>query len=83
MGKRNGPYNADFPAGTAVRIAERSDLETFAERWRLHNPLVPEQLAFAGKTATVKSVGYYHGADELYVLVGIPGVWHEACLAAV
>lgn len=81
MGRLNGRYNADFPEGTTVRIASRSDLEAFAGEWALHNPLVPEQLEFAGRTATVKSVGYYHGADELYELVGIPGVWHEGCLA--
>jgi hypothetical protein len=26
------------------------------------------------------SVGFYHGGDVLYVLEGIPGVWHESCL---
>jgi hypothetical protein len=25
----------------------------------------------------IKSVGYYHGGDELYWLEEIPGTWHE------
>ena len=29
----------------------------------------------------VSSVGFYHGGDELYVIEGIPGVWHEVCLS--
>ncbi|MFL5552311.1 MAG: hypothetical protein ACJ770_05840, partial [Gemmatimonadaceae bacterium] len=29
---------------------------------------------------TVQQVTFYHGADELYVLTGLPGVWHEQCL---
>jgi hypothetical protein len=81
MGTMNSPYNAAFTEGTRVRIKDRSALETFATIWKLHNPLRPEQLEFAGRTATVQSVGYYHGGDELYELIGIPGVWHAACLA--
>jgi hypothetical protein len=76
------PYEALCPAGTKVRIAERSALEAFAKNWKLHNPLSLEQMPFAGRIATVKSVGYYHGGDVLYVLQDVPGVWHEACLAA-
>jgi hypothetical protein len=82
MGTLNGSYNADFPKGTRVRIADRSALEKFRSTWKLHNPLRPEQLEFAGQSAIVKSVGYYHGGDELYELTGVPGIWHAACLAA-
>jgi hypothetical protein len=37
-------------------------------------------LAFAGKVAEVENVGFYHGGDALYILKGIPGIWHERCL---
>jgi hypothetical protein len=40
-------------------------------------------LKFADKIAKVKSVGFYHGGDELYELKGVPGTWHEQCLRAV
>ena len=80
MGTRNGPYNADFPRGTTVRVAPRAALEKFREEWKLHNPLQPEQLAFADTVAQVVEVGYYHGGDELYSLDGVPGLWHEVCL---
>ena len=83
MGSRKGPYNADFPQGSEVRVASRADLERFLVEWRLHNPLTPDQLAFAGRTARVMRVGYYHGGDELYWLDGIPGVWHLQCLRSV
>jgi hypothetical protein len=38
------------------------------------------QLEAAGKAAQVKSVGFYHGGDELYELEDLPGLWHEANL---
>jgi hypothetical protein len=74
------PYQAAYAVGSSVQIAEREVLDHFAKTWKLHNPLIQEQLAFAGATATVQSVGYYHGGDVLYVLQGVPGVWHEQCL---
>jgi hypothetical protein len=77
----NAPYNAAYAVGAEVRIAARSALGGFAKTWKLHNPLTIEQLPFAGRQATVPSVGYYHGGDVLYVLNDVPGVWHEACLA--
>jgi hypothetical protein len=83
MGARNGPYNADFPEGTVVRIAPRSDLERFMTVWKLHNPLQPSQLAYAGVTAHVIHVHYYHGGDELYSLDCVPGLWHETCLRGI
>jgi len=82
MGKLNGPYKADFPCGSRVRIVPRDTLARFAQEWKLHNPLQAEQLAFAGVTAIVRHVGYYHGGDELYQLQNIPGVWHATCLEA-
>jgi hypothetical protein len=73
-------YDAAYTVGSAVRIAERMVLDDFARTWKLHNPLTTEQLTFAGHKATVKSLGYYHGGDVLYVLHNVPGVWHERCL---
>jgi hypothetical protein len=80
MGTRNGPYNADFPAGTRVQVAQRSVLEEFLHEWTFHHPLDRQQLDFAGQLATVKDVSYYHGGDELYSLIELPGIWHEVCL---
>lgn len=76
------PYKEMFPTGSRVRVASRAVLEAFLKNWKFHNPITPEQLAFAGKAAKVASVGFYHGGDPLYVLEGIPGVWHERCLVA-
>ena len=73
-------YPQKFTTGSIVRIAERHVLESFRQTWKLHNPLLAEQLVFAGSSATIASVGFYHGGDVLYVLEGIPGVWHESCL---
>jgi hypothetical protein len=73
-------YTEKFPAGSSVLIAKGDALEHFRQTWKLHNPLLPEQLAFAGSRATIASVGFYHGGDVLYVLEGVPGVWHESCL---
>jgi len=81
MGKKRGPYNADFPVGTRVRIASRAFLEEFKNTWKYHNPLILEQLRYAGTTAEVEKLGYYHGGDELYRLKNVPGVWHEQCLS--
>ena len=80
MGTTNGPYQADFPVGTRVRIGDQAELEQFLRECKYHNPLQAEQLAFAYHPATIVSVGYYHGGDELYQLDGIPGIWHERCL---
>lgn len=73
-------YKATFPAGSKVRVVSKSALETFMREWKYHHKLQPEQLAFAGAAATVKSVGFYHGGDPLYNLDDIPGTWHESCL---
>jgi hypothetical protein len=43
----------------------------------------PEQLEYAGRTAQVKDVSFFHGGDEIYTLQGVPGVWHEECLTAI
>jgi hypothetical protein len=83
MGKTRGPYKAEFPKGSVVKVASRSILENFLKTWRLHNKLQPEQLEHAGIVAEVESVGFYHGGDELYTLKRIPGIWHEQCLEAV
>jgi hypothetical protein len=80
MGKSKGPYNAEFPKSTTVQIADRAFLENFLRTWKFHNPLRPDQLNYADKSAEVKSIGFYFGGDELYELEGIPGIWHEQCL---
>ena len=73
-------YQASFPTGSHVRIADREVLGEFRATWRYHNPLSPEQLEFAGQSAVVKKTGYYHGGDVLYELEGVPGLWHEQVL---
>lgn len=80
MGSRLGPYNPDFPVGTRVMVRDLEYLQKFHDSWKLHNRLLPEQLKYAGETAVVKDIAFYHGGDELYTLDGIPGVWHEHCL---
>jgi hypothetical protein len=80
MGKTRGPYNAEYPKGAKVRVADLNVLEDFKRNWNLHNKLEPNQLEFAGVRAEVESVGFYHGGDELYKLKNVPGIWHEQCL---
>jgi hypothetical protein len=63
-----------------VRVRDGDELRKFQSEWKLHHPLTDEQLSFASATAPVASVGFYHGADELYELEGVPGIWHEICL---
>ena len=73
-------YKEKFPKGSMVLIAERPVLEHFHQTWKLRNPLVNEQSAFAGAHASIASVGFYHGGDALYVPEGVRGVWQEQCL---
>jgi hypothetical protein len=80
MGEDRGIYTEQFPKGSKVRVKDGAFLESFRQTWRLHNPLETEQLGYAGRDATVASVGFYHGGDVLYTLSGIPGIWHERCL---
>jgi hypothetical protein len=82
MGKTKGLNVAEFEVGSEVRIADKDFLESFLEAGQYHNELEPEQLEFAGRTAKVKEVSFFHGGDEIYTLEGIPGVWHEECLSA-
>ncbi len=82
MGKTKGLNIAEFEVGAEIRIADRAFLESFLEEGQYHNELEPEQLEFAGRTARVKSIEFFHGGDEIYTLEGIPGVWHEECLSA-
>jgi hypothetical protein len=80
MGSTKGPYEPEYPEGTLVVTADRATLERFLAESRNHNKLQVEQLEFAAFRARVKSVSFYHGGDELYVLESVPGVWHEDCL---
>jgi hypothetical protein len=83
MGKTKGLYNAEFPVGSKVRIADVDSLNEFAETWEYHHPLENNQLQYAGTVTVVKTVSFYHGGDELYTLEDIPGIWHEQCLAII
>ena len=78
-----GAYREKFPVGSTVHIASRVTLEQFRESWRLHHPLMLEQLDYADHEAVVQEIGFYHGGDALYRLAGIPGIWHEANLTAI
>jgi hypothetical protein len=82
VGKTKGLNQAEFEVGAEVRIAELPFLQGFLEAGQYHNELEEEQLAYAGRTAKVKNVSFFHGGDEIYTLDGIPGVWHEECLTA-
>ena len=75
-----GPYHEKFQKGANVRVVERAKLERFAQEWKFHHPLHPNQLSYAGHTGTVESVAFYHGGDALYKLNAVPGLWHEQCL---
>jgi hypothetical protein len=74
---------AKYPRGALVRVATTRELEAFLLTWKLHHPLRPEQLQYAGHTARVVRSMMYHGGDILYELDGIPGIWHEACVEAI
>jgi len=80
MDKTKVLYKAQFPKGTKVKIAGRAFVGDFHRTWKLHHKLELEQLGFADRIASVKSVGFYHGGDVLYGLDGVPGIWHESCL---
>jgi hypothetical protein len=76
------PYEARFRKGDRIRIQPRDALEQFMAEWKYHHPLAPEQLVFAGRTAIVKSIAYYHGGDVIYELENVPGMWHEVNVMA-
>jgi hypothetical protein len=76
-------YSASFEVGTPVRIRSLDELNAFRKSWKFHHPLADEQLAFAHRSATVETVGFYHGGDVLYTLKDVPGIWHERCLEPV
>jgi hypothetical protein len=73
-------YNARFARGTRVRVKARPAPDEFAKGWNWHHPLEHGQFAAAGKEFEIQSAVYYHGGDVLYVLSGVAGIWHEACL---
>jgi len=77
------PYDPrKFKEGDTVRIAARAALEEFLRTWQYHHKLQPEQLEYAGRIATVKTTGIYHGGDVIYQLEAVPGTWHERLLAS-
>lgn len=76
-------YKEDFPVGSKVRTATRTNLEAFSKDWNFHHKLQPEQLEYANEIFEVEKVTFYHGGDVLYELRGTPGIWHEQCLSKV
>lgn len=78
-----GGYKTTFPKGTKVKVISKAALETFAQNWKFHHKLQPEQMEYAGVTTTVKEVSFYHGGDQLYVLDNVPGIWNEPCLESI
>jgi RNAse (barnase) inhibitor barstar len=74
------PYKEQYAKGSRVRVRPVEALVHFRETWKFHHPLTEGMVSFAGREASVESVGFYHGGDVLYTLSGIPGTWHEACL---
>ena len=83
MGRTKGLNKMEFEVGSQVRIADRVFLESLLDAGQYHNELEPEQLEYAGQVARVKQATFFHGGDEIYMLEGIPGVWHEECLSAI
>jgi hypothetical protein len=71
---------AKFKEGASVQVCSRAELEGFLQKWKLHNKLQPEQLAYGGAKATVEKSFMYHGGYMLYQLKGLPGIWHEQLL---
>jgi hypothetical protein len=76
-------YEPKFAAGGPVRIVGLATLNEFLHSYKLHHPLQENQLAYAGRRAKVIRACMYHGADQLYELEGVPGIWHERLLEAV
>ena len=81
MAATKGVYSEEFAVGSTVRVADIEILHSFRREWKYHHPLRDEQLAFAGQEAIVAAVSFYHGGDEMYELVGFPGLWHEQLLS--
>jgi hypothetical protein len=48
MDKEETPYREKFPAGSKVRIKDKSKLEDFRRTWKFHNPISAEQIGYAG-----------------------------------
>lgn len=82
MGRTKGAYNAEFPVGTRVRIVDAEQLAEFLRDWKYHHPLQSDQVKYGGQVTQVTNVMFYHGGDELYELLNVPGLWHEICLSA-
>jgi hypothetical protein len=75
-------YHASYQRGSYVRVADLGTLRGFAESWKLHHPLQPGMMAYAGECRRVIEADFYFGGDPIYRLEGIEGYWHEACLTA-
>ena len=74
------PYEAVYPVGSKVRVADRAFLQNFKETWVYHHKLLPEQLDMRTLRLQSNGVAFYHGGDQLYNLQGVPGIWHPECL---
>ena len=76
-------YGLDkFLPGDTVLIASPETLAEFAQTWKLHHPLEPNQLPFGGRTAKIATSSMYHGGYILYQLEAMPGIWHQQLLSA-
>ncbi|MGH9439222.1 MAG: hypothetical protein ACRD22_15325, partial [Terriglobia bacterium] len=76
MANANYVYRSKFKAGSRVRIASRELLESFMRTWGYHHKLLPEQLAFGGRTAEVERVSFYHGGDVAGSSNAFSILWH-------
>jgi len=69
-----------FPLGSPVRIKSTGQLEAFRHNTRLRYPPEAEQVAFGGKTDSVRRIISSVRGDVLYELEMAPGMWHEELL---
>lgn len=66
MDKEETPYREKFPAGSKVRIKDKSKLEDFRRTWKFHNPISAEQIGYAGNQDSVVGVAWsFPSSDAL------------------
>lgn len=73
-------YDPKFAQGERVCIVDRAALDEFYQTYKLHHPLQEIQLGYAGQVTEIIRSMMYHGADQLYELKDVPGIWHENLL---
>ena len=80
MAARSAPHRAKFPLGSSVRIKSTGQLRAFTLDGRLRYPPLGEQVAYGGKTDSVRAIRFGIRGDALYELETAPGLWHEELL---